>query len=83
MSVRLRKSNGAPTLGERAEAPSPIQIQPLSISALVVTKAALVQALKIYVPGLRDIELLEGGADGDRYLLTVEPTSPGATDPAS
>ena len=42
-------------------------LPPLAVSGLVVTKAALVQALRIYVPQLIDLERLEDG----RYLLRL------------
>ena len=58
-------------------APTPLQLPPLAISALMVTKADLIAALRVYVPHLSDIEAL----DDDRYLLTVgaehpEPPAP-------
>lgn len=42
-------------------------LPPLAVSGLVVTKAALVRALRVYVPQLVDLEPLEGG----RYMLRL------------
>ena len=42
-------------------------IAPLNVSGLVVTRADLVAALRIYVPQLVDIALL----DGERFLLSL------------
>ena len=55
-----------PTPGQRAE-PTPGLLPPLAVSALMVTKADLVAALRVYVPHLTDVEPI----DGDRFLLTV------------
>ncbi len=52
---------------EPGEAPV-VQVQPLEVTGLVLTKAALLKALRIYVPTLVEIE--PDGA-GDRYVLTV------------
>lgn len=42
-------------------------IPPLAVSGLVVTKAALVAALRLYVPQVVDIEPL----DGEGFLLRL------------
>ncbi|MCC7371594.1 MAG: hypothetical protein IT306_24460 [Chloroflexi bacterium] len=42
-------------------------LPPLAISALMVTKADLIAALRVYLPQLSDIELI----DGERFLLSV------------
>jgi hypothetical protein len=42
-----------------------LAIPPLNVSALVVTKADLVNALRIYVPQITDVAPL----DGDRFVL--------------
>ncbi len=47
----------------------PIPIPPLSITAVVVTKAALIAALRLYVPALTDIQVFD---DGERFLLVIE-----------
>jgi uncharacterized protein YcgI (DUF1989 family) len=44
-----------------------VAIPPLAVSGLVVTKAALLAALRLYVPQVTDIEAL---AD-DRFVLVV------------
>lgn len=46
---------------------SPLQLPPLTISALMVTKADLIAALRIYLPNIADVEAI----NGDRFLLTV------------
>lgn len=47
--------------------PAPLQLPPLTVSALMVTKADLLAALRVYIPQLVDLEMI----DGDRFLLTV------------
>ena len=42
-------------------------LPPLAVSALMVTKADLIVALRAYLPHLSDIEPI----DGDRFLLKV------------
>jgi hypothetical protein len=51
--------------GSQADVPIP----PLAVSGIVVTKAALVAALQIYMPQLVDLAPVEGG----RYYLSAEP----------
>ena len=60
----------APLVGNGAS-PPPADLSvlaPLAVSGLVVTKAALLAALRIYVPQLVGLEALPG----DRYLLLLE-----------
>ena len=52
--------------------PAPLQLPPLAISALMVTKADLIAALRVYLPHLSDLEAI----DGDRFLLKVGPEHP-------
>ena len=47
----------------------PPTLPPLAVSALMVTKADLITALRAYLPHLSDIEAI----DGDRFLLSVGP----------
>ncbi|MCL5075749.1 MAG: hypothetical protein M1136_08930 [Chloroflexi bacterium] len=47
-------------------------ISPLNVTGLVVTKADLVKALRIYVPQLFDITSLDDG----RFLLSLTPLTP-------
>lgn len=47
--------------------PSSPPLPPLTISALMVTKADLIAALRIYLPAISDLEAI----DGDRFLLAV------------
>ena len=56
-------------------AAEPPRLPPLLVSALMVTRADLVTALRVYVPNLIDVELI----DGDRFLLNVgpHPSAPG------
>jgi len=55
-----------------ANAPPTVSVPPLNVTALVVTKADLVNALRIYVPQLMDVAPL----DGNRFLLGLTPSSP-------
>ncbi len=72
MTVKLRKSIEVPAPnGADATSPQPIPLKPLAISGVCVTKAALIEALRIYVPTLIDVEVVE---DGERFLLSVDPT---------
>ena len=58
--------NGA---GDAAEAIGHPPIQPLMAVGVVVTKAALIEALQLYVPQLLDVEPL----DDDRFFLRTAP----------
>jgi hypothetical protein len=49
---------------------SPRPLPPLAVSALMVTKADLIAALRIYLPTISDLEAI----DGDRFLLSVSGT---------
>jgi hypothetical protein len=51
-------------------------LPPLAVSALMVTKADLIRALRVYVPHLADLEAI----DGDRFLLSLGSDHP-ATEP--
>jgi hypothetical protein len=44
-------------------------ITPLAVSGLVITKAALIAALQIYMPQLVDVAPIEG----ERFYLSAEP----------
>ncbi len=48
------------------------QMPPLTVSALMVTKADLIAALRIYLPSISDLEAI----DGDRFLLSVSGGQP-------
>lgn len=52
--------------GEDSPAITPA-LPPLAVGGLVVTRAALVAALRLYVPQVVDIEPL----DGERFLLVL------------
>lgn len=61
-----------PTAGPAADGQaqsSGMALPPLAVSALMVTKADLIRALRVYVPHLADLEPI----DGERFLLTVGP----------
>jgi hypothetical protein len=51
------------------EHPAHAPIRPLLAAGVVVTKAALIDALRIYVPQLLDVEPL----DQDRFFLRTSP----------
>ena len=59
---------------DQAQPVGPVAVPPLAVSGLVVTKAALLAALSVYVPQITDIESLEGG----RFLLIVTDTNQGS-----
>jgi hypothetical protein len=62
--------DGQAALLDRASAPAaPFALPQLAVSALMVTKADLLAALRAYLPHLSDIEAI----DGDRFLLVVGP----------
>jgi hypothetical protein len=46
-----------------------IQARPLTISGLIVTKAHLLDALRVYVPDVQDITML----DGEHFQLWMQP----------
>jgi hypothetical protein len=76
VAVRLRKP--AQVSGENGTEPetSPtITLKPLSVSGVCVTRAALIEALRVYIPNLLDLEVIE---DGERFLLSLAPPDPGA-----
>ena len=51
---------------------SALALPPLTVSALMVTKADLIAALQVYLPHLTDVEAI----DADRFLLSVGQPSP-------
>ena len=53
--------------GAAPEQAAPLALPPLTVSALMVTKADLIAALRVYLPHLSDIEMI----DADRFLLSV------------
>ncbi|MBI2938879.1 MAG: hypothetical protein HYY04_00440 [Chloroflexi bacterium] len=64
--MRLREASQAP---ENGAAPAEsIPLRPLKVSGIVVRKADLVEALRIYVPGLSDLRVDE---DGEQFFLLL------------
>jgi hypothetical protein len=57
-----------PVSGPLAAAVAAAGLQPLRVSGVVVDKAALIEALRIYLPGLSDIVSTE---DGDHFWLML------------
>jgi hypothetical protein len=58
----------APPASEDTAAPGgTLTLPPLTVSALMVTKADLIAALRVYLPHLSDIEAI----DGEQILLSV------------
>ena len=56
--------------GAKEEQPAPaVALKPLPASGLVVRKGALVEALRVYVPGLSDIQVTE---DGEHFWLMLD-----------
>lgn len=69
MSVKLRQApDGREGDGPSSPAPRPITLTPLAVSGVVVSKAALIEALRVYVPALVDLEVVE---DGERFVLDL------------
>jgi hypothetical protein len=77
--VRLRE---VPPPAEPDDAAArPIALTPLRISGLVVRKADVVEALRVYAPGLVDLHVTE---DGEHFwLLLGEESGRGRPDPGS
>ena len=70
MPVSSSQKEAAPAPGEvaaRQNVPVGPAISPLNVAGLVVTKVDLIAALRIYVPHLIDIALL----DGERFVLSL------------
>jgi len=49
-------------------APPAAPLQPLRVSGVVVRKADLIEALRVYVPALEDVQVTE---DGDHFWLML------------
>ncbi|TAK33710.1 MAG: hypothetical protein EPO21_12170 [Chloroflexota bacterium] len=64
--VRLRET-GQTDGSETAPAQS-ISLKPMRVSGVVVRKADLIEALIVYVPALRDIQVTE---DGEQFWLIL------------
>jgi hypothetical protein len=72
MSVKLRKPiENIPTNGTATDSPQTIPLPPLPIEAVVVSKEAIITCLKVFLPQLIDVDLLETGS----FLLRVGPAS--------
>jgi hypothetical protein len=79
MVVKLRKPSEAPAEnGANGPAPETIQLAPLAISAVCISKAALLDVLRPYLPGISGIEIIEDRENGERFLLTIAPGPDGA-----
>jgi hypothetical protein len=61
--------DGAVSVNGPATGADGIHLPPLAVSALMVTKADLLVALRVYLPQLTDIEAISG----DRFLLHLGP----------
>jgi hypothetical protein len=76
MSVKLRKPVEIPRAnGATSHSGEPIPIKPLEISAVCISRGALLEALRIYLPTISDIQVLDA-EDGERFLLTIGPAIP-------
>src|SRR5262249_53547269 len=68
VAVKLRKPIDLPVEnGVGSEAARTIPLRPLDISGVLISKPALIEALRVYVPNLADVDQLEDG----RFLLTL------------
>jgi hypothetical protein len=63
--------------GASVQALRGVPLQPLWVSGLVVRKADLIDALRVYVPALRDVQLTE---DGEHYWLLLSDAVQDGTD---
>ena len=69
-------TDDGPSASQEAAAPAaPVTLPPLAVSALMLTKADLIAALRVYLPHLTDVEVID---DGERFLLKVGPHQPPA-----
>ena len=68
---------GGEVSGVAGGGPVSLPLPPLTVSALLVTKADLIRGLRVYLPQLADIEPL----DRDRFLLHVGPGADAAAGP--
>lgn len=74
--VRLREVNQP---HENGAVPSEsIPLKPLRVSGVVVSKADLIEALRVYAPALTNIEVVE---DGERFLLSLALSTDGVGHP--
>ncbi len=73
--VRMRESNAHHPTEETSGSPVPPK---LMISGLVVTKAALIEALRTFVPGLRDVQV---DTEGEVFYLFLGDDVPGGNPP--
>ena len=81
MAVKLRKPTDLPVPGDPGDqSPQSVPLRPLAVSGVCVTNGALIDALRIYIPNLADIEVVE---DGERFLLNLEATPAFASVPPS
>lgn len=67
--VKLREPNASSVAAEA----TPITLEPLQISGVVVNKRELIDKLRIYVPQLEVLAVFE---DGEQFLLKVRRADP-------
>ncbi len=70
VKLKVPKSGGSPLPETEVR---PVPLPPLNISGVVVKKKDLIEALRIYVPLIADIQPFEDGENF--YLLFGEPRS--------
>jgi hypothetical protein len=72
LAVAVKRRKPANDLPDNGYGPIPslIPLKPLAVSGICISKATLLDALRIYVPALMGIEVFE---DGERFLLTLAP----------
>ena len=75
MTIKLRRPTADATpngnAGEVAQS-QPIALKPMAIAGVCVTKDALVEALKIYLPTIQNIQAVENESF---FLITLGPGS--------
>lgn len=70
MTVKLRKPIEIHADSPAMDGAPPTPVPLLAVCGLVITRATLVEALRAYVPGLVDVEVVD---DGERFVLVLSP----------
>jgi len=66
--VRTRRRRQVPANGLASNEAQLAPLPPLRVSGVVVRKADLIEALRLYVPGLLDVQVTE---DGEQFWLML------------
>lgn len=75
MTFRAQKPTDSPTGNSvPPDGHEPIPLKPIEVMGFVVRKAAVIEALRVYCPGIIDFEAEESG---ERFLIIVGPAAAG------